>query len=156
MSQSTGCITSTMRARDRTMPGYPFSEIKDRLDDWRLFNNMVESPYYHDAVYERFSDAEYERRYSALRAKMRERGLDCVIVRRTEPLEFRRRDALALRPLGMARHGQLCRFSPRGRADVDLLDGRHPHRGDSERECHQRCAPVAQRTLCRGDNRADQ
>ena len=62
------------------MPGYPFSEIRDRLDDWRLFNNMVDSPYYRDAVYERFSSGEYERRYSALRTKMRERGLDCVIV----------------------------------------------------------------------------
>lgn len=62
------------------MLNYPFSEIKERLDDWRVFNNMVESPYYRDAVYERFSQAEYERRYQALRAKMRERGLDCVIV----------------------------------------------------------------------------
>jgi ectoine hydrolase len=62
------------------MPGHPFSEIKDRLDDWRVFNNMVDSPYYRDAVYEKFSDAEYERRYEALRSKMRERGLDCVIV----------------------------------------------------------------------------
>ena len=62
------------------MAGYPFFEIRDRLDDWRLFNNMVESPYYRDAVYERFSTGEYERRYSALRTKMRERGLDCVIV----------------------------------------------------------------------------
>jgi len=62
------------------MAGYPFSEIRDRLDDWRLFNNMVDSPYYRDAVYESFSDKEYERRYRALRSKMRERGLDCVIV----------------------------------------------------------------------------
>jgi len=62
------------------MPAYPFSEIRDRLDDWRLFNNMVDSPYYRDAVYEKFSNAEYQRRYAALRAKMRERGLDCAIV----------------------------------------------------------------------------
>jgi len=62
------------------MPQYRFSEIKDRLDDWRVFNNMVDSPYYRDAVYEKFSAAEYERRYQALRSKMRERGLDCVIV----------------------------------------------------------------------------
>ncbi len=62
------------------MPDYKFPEIKDRLDDWRLFNNMVDSPYYRDALYERFSKDEYERRYEALRAKMRERGLDCLIV----------------------------------------------------------------------------
>ena len=62
------------------MPSYPFAKIKDRLDDWRVFNNMVDSPYYRDAVYEQFSRAEYERRYEALRKKMRERGLDCAIV----------------------------------------------------------------------------
>jgi Xaa-Pro dipeptidase len=62
------------------MPQYPFAEISHRLDDWRVFNNMVDSPYYHDAVYEHFSEKEYARRYDALRAKMRKRGLDCVIV----------------------------------------------------------------------------
>jgi Xaa-Pro aminopeptidase len=59
---------------------YPFSEISGRLDDWRVFNNMKGSPYYQDAVYEQFSDAEYQRRYDGLRAAMRERGLDCLIV----------------------------------------------------------------------------
>ena len=34
---------------------------------------MVDTPYYRDAVYERFSEAEYERRYEALRQKMVER-----------------------------------------------------------------------------------
>ena len=34
------------------MPQYAFSEINDRLDDWRVFNNMVDSPYYRDAGYE--------------------------------------------------------------------------------------------------------
>jgi Xaa-Pro aminopeptidase len=62
------------------MAGYPFSEISERLDDRRLFNKMVDSPYYCDAVYEQFSEAEYRRRYEALRAKMRERDLDCAIV----------------------------------------------------------------------------
>jgi Xaa-Pro dipeptidase len=61
------------------VPQHAFSQIRNRLDDWRVFNNMVDSPYYRDAVYEQFSQAEYERRYDALRAKMRERGLDCVI-----------------------------------------------------------------------------
>ncbi len=62
------------------IPQYSFSQIRNRLDDWRVFNNMVDSPYYCDAVYEHFSEKEYARRYHALRAKMRERGLDCVIV----------------------------------------------------------------------------
>ncbi|HZU06135.1 MAG TPA: Xaa-Pro peptidase family protein [Chloroflexota bacterium] len=63
------------------MPVYHrFAEIADRLDDGRLFNSMIDSPYYRDAVYEQFSDAEYQRRYAALRALMRRRGLDCLIV----------------------------------------------------------------------------
>src|SRR5262245_49914864 len=43
------------------------------------FANMRGTPYYHDAVYEQFSKAEYERRYAALRDKMREAKLDCII-----------------------------------------------------------------------------
>ena len=41
---------------------------------------MRGTPYYRDARYEQFSAAEYARRYAALRAKMREQRLDCVIV----------------------------------------------------------------------------
>src|SRR5262249_2162657 len=37
-------------------------------------------PYYRDAVYDHFSKQEYQRRYRALRDKMRENKLDCVIV----------------------------------------------------------------------------
>jgi ectoine hydrolase len=59
---------------------YRFDEISTRLDDGRVFNALIDSPYYRDAVYERFSDAEYQRRYAALREVMRQRGLDCVIV----------------------------------------------------------------------------
>ena len=57
-----------------------FAEIRHRLDEGRLFGQMIETPYFRDAVYEQFSDAEYQRRYEALRTKMRERGLDCAIV----------------------------------------------------------------------------
>ena len=59
---------------------YRFDEISTRLDDGRVFNALIDSPYYRDAVYERFSDAEYQRRYAALREVMRQRWLDCVIV----------------------------------------------------------------------------
>src|SRR5213078_725439 len=38
------------------------------------------TPYYRDAVYEQFSKQEYARRYAAIRAKMREAQLDCIIV----------------------------------------------------------------------------
>ena len=41
---------------------------------------MHDTPYYRDAVYEQFSKQEYARRYAALRDKMREHKLDCVIV----------------------------------------------------------------------------
>jgi Xaa-Pro dipeptidase len=58
----------------------PWAELRHRLDEARPFNAMRGTPYYHDAVYEQFSPAEYARRYAALRGKMREHGLDCLIV----------------------------------------------------------------------------
>ncbi|MCC6472987.1 MAG: aminopeptidase P family protein [Burkholderiales bacterium] len=58
----------------------PWSELRHKLDEDRLFNNMRGTPYYHDARYEQFSAQEYARRYAALRAKMREQRLDCAIV----------------------------------------------------------------------------
>src|SRR6266581_7806827 len=57
-----------------------WEELRHRLDQGLPFNNMRETPYYRDAKYEQFSKGEYERRYTALRAKMREHKLDCVIV----------------------------------------------------------------------------
>ena len=57
-----------------------WEDVRRRLDDNRAFNTMRDTPYYRDAEYERFSPAEYARRHEALRAKMRERGLDCVIL----------------------------------------------------------------------------
>jgi Xaa-Pro aminopeptidase len=41
---------------------------------------MKGTPYYDDAVYQRFSEAEIARRYAALRHKMREQHLDVAIV----------------------------------------------------------------------------
>jgi Xaa-Pro aminopeptidase len=58
----------------------PWPELRHRLDENLPFNMMRGTPYYHDAKYEQFSAAEYARRYAALRAKMREHKLDCVIV----------------------------------------------------------------------------
>ena len=57
-----------------------WSEVRTRLDQNAPFSNMVNTPYYRDAVYDHFSKAEYARRHDALRAKMREHKLDCVIV----------------------------------------------------------------------------
>jgi Xaa-Pro aminopeptidase len=58
----------------------PWEELRTRLDEGPHFNTMRGTPYYRDAVYEQFSKPEYARRYAALRAKMREHKLDCVIV----------------------------------------------------------------------------
>jgi Xaa-Pro dipeptidase len=54
--------------------------VRHKLDQALPFANMRDTPYYRDAVWEQFSKGEYERRYKALRSKMREQKLDAVIV----------------------------------------------------------------------------
>lgn len=58
----------------------PWEQLRYRLDENIPFNNMRETPYFRDAVYEQFSAGEYARRYAALRQKMREANLDVAIV----------------------------------------------------------------------------
>src|SRR4029450_10940346 len=58
----------------------PWDEVRTRLDQNSPFSNMHDTPYYRDAVYDHFSKQEYQRRYRALRDKMREHRLDGVIV----------------------------------------------------------------------------
>ncbi len=60
-------------------PSRSWEDIRTRLDHGPTFNAMRGTPYYREAVYEQFSRAEYERRFAALRAKMRELGLDVAI-----------------------------------------------------------------------------
>ena len=55
-------------------------DIRRRLDERAVFENMRGTPYYHDAEYARFSREEYARRYRQLRDKMRGLKLDCMIV----------------------------------------------------------------------------
>src|SRR5260370_12871652 len=57
-----------------------WEQVRSRLDQNAPFSNMYETPYYRDAVYDHFSKQEYQRRYAALREKMHEHKLDCVIV----------------------------------------------------------------------------
>ena len=57
----------------------PWETVRTKLDQAIPFANMRGTPYYRDAVYEQFSAKEYERRYAALRAKMKEHKLDAVI-----------------------------------------------------------------------------
>ena len=67
-------------ATSPTRQPLPWEELKSRLDENQPFNMMRGTPYYRDAVYEQFSKEEYARRYAAIRAKMRDAKLDCVIV----------------------------------------------------------------------------
>jgi Xaa-Pro dipeptidase len=53
--------------------------VSRELDKSAVFEALNGTPYYRDAVYDQFSVEEYERRYAALRQKMRELRLDCVI-----------------------------------------------------------------------------
>jgi Xaa-Pro aminopeptidase len=57
----------------------PWETVRDKLDQALPFANMRGTPYYRDAVYEQFSAQEYARRHAALRAKMKEHKLDCII-----------------------------------------------------------------------------
>src|SRR5471032_344861 len=58
----------------------PWEVVRTKLDLSLPFANMRDTPYYRDCVWEQFSEAEYDRRYAALRGKMREHKLDVVIV----------------------------------------------------------------------------
>ena len=135
----------------------PWDVVRTKLDQSLPFANMRDTPYYRDAVWEQFSKAEYDRRYRALRAKMREQKLDVVDrPRRPEPLELRRRHAVADRPLGMARAVELRAGAARGRADHDLFHGRHARRSRAPagRGRGQGRPPQPQRPLCRHHGRA--
>ncbi|MET0539142.1 MAG: Xaa-Pro peptidase family protein [Xanthobacteraceae bacterium] len=58
----------------------PWEVVRSKLDQSLPFANMRDTPYYRDAEWEQFSKNEYERRYCAVRAKMREHKLDALIV----------------------------------------------------------------------------
>ncbi|HMQ30922.1 MAG TPA: Xaa-Pro peptidase family protein [Chloroflexaceae bacterium] len=62
------------------MSGHDFAQISERLDHNPFFATMRNTPYYADAVYPRFSPAEYARRYRLTREKMARLGLDCLVV----------------------------------------------------------------------------
>lgn len=58
---------------------FKFEHVAKNLDNRANYAQVTGAPWYGDAVYETFSDAEYERRYALLRKKMIERGVSCVI-----------------------------------------------------------------------------
>lgn len=62
------------------MEAYDFKEYAGLLDKGGYYHRIYNTPWYHDAVYPRFSAAEFERRQGLLRQAMRQRGFDCLIV----------------------------------------------------------------------------
>ncbi len=58
----------------------PFDSVCSALHLGENFHDLADAPWYGDTVYPHFSEDEYRRRYNALRAAMREKGLDCLIV----------------------------------------------------------------------------
>lgn len=60
--------------------GHSFTEFRDSLDSSKVFADITGTGWYEDAVYERFSAAEYDRRYAATRARMAALGVDALIV----------------------------------------------------------------------------
>lgn len=62
------------------MAGKQFDAIRHRLDDREAFGSMRGTPYYEDAVYPTFSDAEFERRFRRTREKMDRLDLDALVV----------------------------------------------------------------------------
>jgi Xaa-Pro dipeptidase len=69
-----------MDVQTRPATHQAWQQVRTRLDQNVPFNNMYDTPYYRDALYDHYSKQEYARRYAALRAKMREHRLDAVIV----------------------------------------------------------------------------
>ena len=64
----------------RPLGPQPWEAVRTRLDQSAPFANMTGTPYYRDCVWEQFSEAEYKRRYAALRDKMKEHRLDAIVV----------------------------------------------------------------------------
>jgi Xaa-Pro aminopeptidase len=56
-----------------------WNDVRYELDNSSKFAEIYNSPYYEDAVYDKFSDAEYERRWNLAREKMKELDLDAIL-----------------------------------------------------------------------------
>jgi Xaa-Pro aminopeptidase len=62
------------------MPSLEFADVRHALDNGKNFANVANTGWHADAVYERFSDGEYRRRYDRVYEKMDALGLDGLIV----------------------------------------------------------------------------
>lgn len=56
-----------------------WNKIRYELDSSERFDAIYDSPWYTDAVYEKFSPQEYERRHAAARAVMARDGYDAIV-----------------------------------------------------------------------------
>ena len=57
-----------------------WNKVRDELDKSANFHAIWNSPWYTDAVYEKFSDAEFARRHALARKLMERDGLDALIL----------------------------------------------------------------------------
>lgn len=57
-----------------------WNKVRYELDKSENFKEMCNSPWYSDAVYNKFSDAEFARRHAMAREKMTRDGLDALIL----------------------------------------------------------------------------
>ena len=57
-----------------------WNEVRNNLDKSDNFREIYNSPWYTDAVYDKFSDAEFARRHTLAREKMAREGLDALIL----------------------------------------------------------------------------
>ena len=57
-----------------------WNEVRRELDKSDNFEAISNSPWYTDAVYEKFSDAEFARRHAAARKLMERDGLDALVL----------------------------------------------------------------------------
>ncbi|MGH9244948.1 MAG: M24 family metallopeptidase [Acidimicrobiales bacterium] len=57
-----------------------WKDIRYQLDTSSNFTDIVDSPWYDDAVYEKFSAAEYARRHAAARRMMTDEGVDALLL----------------------------------------------------------------------------
>jgi Xaa-Pro aminopeptidase len=62
------------------MPSLDFADVRHALDQRKNFADVVNTGWHPDAVYERFSDDEYRRRYDRVHDTMDALGLDGLIV----------------------------------------------------------------------------
>jgi hypothetical protein len=58
------------------MPPYDFKDVSGELDQSEHYSDIRNTGWHSDAVYEKFSEAEYARRHKLTREKMAELNLD--------------------------------------------------------------------------------